>query len=354
MLLSEGSFATSRAYIDSNWVDGGINIKDYKLTSYGESSGDQGMAIPGFVDLQVNGHGGVDLLKAKDVSDIRKISRSLFNHGVSAYLPTLITGPIANHLRVISLIEQVRKEPLPGEAIIIGTHLEGPFISPVKPGVHPVEHILEPDIKLLGEFIRTGKISQVTIAPELAKAVEAIKFLTDSGVVVSLGHSDADTKQANDGFDAGAVTVTHLWNAMRKKSENQPGLAQVALERDDVVIQLIIDGVHLDKKLVIDSIKQCANRFIVTVDAVSAAGLGDGKFQLGEVEIEVKNNRALRSDGTLAGGVSTLTNSLSLMWEYGISLEDGLDSITSRPADLMGRSDLGRLSLGSPAQIWSF
>ena len=173
MLLSEGNFATSRAYIDSNWVDGGISVEDYKLTSYSESSGDQGMAIPGFVDLQVNGYGGVDLLKAKDVSEIRKISRSLFNHGVSAYLPTLITGPSANHLRVISLIEQVRKEPLPGEAIIIGTHLEGPFISPVKPGVHPVEHILEPDIKLLGEFIRTGKISQAVSYTHLTLPTKA-------------------------------------------------------------------------------------------------------------------------------------------------------------------------------------
>ena len=354
MLLIQGNFATSRAYIDSKWVDGGISVKDYKLTSYGETSGDQGMAIPGFVDLQVNGHGGVDLLKAKDVSDIRKISRSLFNFGVVAYLPTLITGPIANHLRVIALIEQVRKEPLPGEAVIIGIHLEGPFISPIKPGVHPTEHILEPDIKLLGEFIRTGKISQVTIAPELPSAIEVIKFLADSGIVVSLGHSNADAKESNAGFNAGAVTVTHLWNAMRKQSESQTGLAQVALERDDVIIQLIIDGIHLDKQLVIDSIKQCANRFIVTVDAVSAAGLGDGKFQLGEVEIEVKNNRASRSDGTLAGGVGTLRNSLSLMWEYGISLEDGLDSLTSRGADLMGRPDLGRLTLGSPAQIWSF
>lgn len=354
MLLSQGSFETDRAYINGEWVDGGVSIADYQLTSYGEKAGVKGMAIPGFVDLQVNGHAGIDLLRVKDSSDIRKVSRTLFNSGVAAYLPTLITGPIENHLRVLSLIEQVRKEPLPGEAVIIGTHLEGPFISSKKPGVHPLKYILDPDIKLLGDFIRTAKISQVTLAPELPKAVEVIKFLVDSGVVVSLGHSDADTKQANDGFNAGAVTVTHLWNAMRKQSENQPGLAQVALERDDVIIQLIIDGIHLDKQLVIDSVKQCSNRFIVTVDAVSAAGLGDGKFQLGEVDIEVKNNRASRSDGTLAGGVGSLSKSLSLMWEYGVSLENAIDSVTSRGADLMGRPDLGRLTLGSPAQIWSF
>lgn len=354
MLLTHGEFATSRAYIDSNWVDGGVKVADSKLTSYSEVAGDIGMALPGFVDLQVNGHGGIDLLQAKDIEDIRKISRSLFNVGVAAYLPTLITGPIDNHLRVLSLIEQVRKEPEVGEAIIIGTHLEGPFISPIKPGVHPVKFILEPDLKLLGDFMRAGKISEVTIAPELKGAIEAIKFLTSSGVVVSLGHSNAGTKESHAGFDAGAITVTHLWNAMRKKNEKESGLAQVALERDDVVIQIIIDGVHLDKQLAIDSIKQCSNRFIVTVDAVSAAGLGDGSFQLGEIDINVKDNRATRSDGTLAGGVGSLSNSLSLMWQYGVSLEDAIDSITSRPADLMGRPELGRLNLGSPAQIWSF
>ena len=354
MLITQGSFATNRAYIDNNWVDGGIKVADNKLTSYGEAAGVEGMALPGFVDLQVNGHGGIDLLKAKDVAEIRKLSRSLFNSGVAAYLPTLITGPIDNHLRVISLLEQVRKEPMPGEAVIIGTHLEGPFISPDKPGVHPVKYILEPDLKLLGEFIRAGKISQVTIAPERAGAIEAIKFLVDSGVVVSLGHSNANTKESNAGFDAGARTVTHLWNAMRKNSESESGLAQVALEREDVIVQLIIDGVHLDKQLAIDSIKQCANRFIVTVDAVAAAGLGDGSFALGEVEINVKENRATRADGTLAGGVGSLRNSLSLMWEYGVALEDAIDSLTSRPADLMGVPELGRLNLGSPAQIWSF
>ncbi len=352
MFLKEGVYSTSQAFIDDNWVDGGIKVSNSKLISYGETSGKKGVAIPGFVDLQVNGHGGIDLLQAQTVEDIRKISQSLFNFGVVAYLPTLITGPIENHFRVLGLIEQVRKEPKENEAIIIGTHLEGPFISSKKPGVHPVEYILEPDIQLLGEFLRAAKISQVTIAPELTNSLTAIKFLSDSGVVVSLGHSDANAAQATAGFDAGATTVTHLWNAMKKQSESEIGLAQIALDREDVMIQLIVDEVHLDRKLVIESIKKCPRRFILTVDAVSAAGLGDGEFSFGQINITVKNNRATRSDGTLAGGVGSLKNSLSLLLDYGIDLTDAIQSVTSRPADLMGRSDLGRLNLGSPAQIW--
>ena len=351
MFLSDGAIATSRAYVNNEWVDGGIKVIDSKLTSYGEVAGQSGMAIPGYVDLQVNGHGGVDLLAAKSTDEIRKLSRSLYANGVIAYLPTLITGPKDLSLHALKLIEEVRKNPLPGEAQIIGTHLEGPFISPVKSGMHPVEYIKVPDQTLIGEFLRAGKISQVTIAPELPGAIELIKFLTASGVVVSLGHSNATAAQAHAGFDAGAKTVTHLWNAMKKRTESEPGLAQVALERDDVIIQLIIDEVHLDSQLVIDSLKQCPGRFIVTNDAVSAAGIGEGVFAFGEIEIKVENGRATRMDGTLAGGVGTLDKSLKLMWEYGVGLEDAIDSVTSRPADLMNMGHLGRLDLGSPVQI---
>ena len=353
MFLSDGDIATSRAYVNNEWVDGGIKVIDSKLTSYGEVAGQNGMAIPGYVDLQVNGHGGVDLLTAKSAEEIRKLSRSLYANGVIAFLPTLITGPKEQSLQALNLIEEVRKNPLPGEAQIIGTHLEGPFISPVKSGMHPVEHIKVPDQTLIGEFLRAGKISQVTIAPELPGAIELIKFLAASGIVVSLGHSNATAAQAHAGFDAGAKTVTHLWNAMKKRSESEPGLAQVALERDDVIIQLIIDEVHLDSELVIHSLKQCPGRFIVTNDAVSAAGVGEGVFAFGEVEIKVENGRATGMDGTLAGGVGTLDKSLKLMWEYGVGLEDAIDSVTSRPADLMDMGQLGRLDLGSPVQILS-
>ena len=177
MFLTDATLATSRAYINNEWVDGGIKVINAKLSSYGEAGGQSGMAIPGFVDLQVHGHGGVDILAAKSVDDIRKLSRSLYANGVIAYLPTLITGPKELSLGALKLIEEVRKNPIPGEAQIIGTHLEGPFISPIKSGMHPVEYIKEPDQTLIGEFLRAGKISQVTIAPELPGALELIKFL---------------------------------------------------------------------------------------------------------------------------------------------------------------------------------
>ena len=154
---------------------------DSLLTSYGERNTNDknidennidGIAIPGFIDLQVNGHGGMDLLAAQSVADIKKVSRSLYAHGVIGYLPTLITGPIAETLRVISLIESAKREYEPGEAKILGVHLEGPFISPLKPGVHPLEYFRDPNNELMGEYLRAGTITLVTLAPELPGAIE--------------------------------------------------------------------------------------------------------------------------------------------------------------------------------------
>ena len=184
MLLQSGSFPTSHALINNQWIPGGIHVNDSLLTSYGEKNiseknvGDDGIAIPGFIDLQVNGHGGMDLLAAESVADIKKVSRSLYANGVIGYLPTLITGPLDQTLKVISLIESAKREYEPGEAKILGIHLEGPFISTLKPGVHPLEYFRNPDNELMGNYLRAGTITLVTLAPELPGAIELITYLT--------------------------------------------------------------------------------------------------------------------------------------------------------------------------------
>ncbi|MBI3428975.1 MAG: amidohydrolase family protein [Actinobacteria bacterium] len=307
--------------------------------------------VPAFLDLQVNGHGGVDLLAAKTTEDIRKVSRSLLQQGVGAYLPTLITGPLDRTVEVMRLIEEVRQSPRDDEAEVVGIHLEGPFLSHEKPGVHPIDYLMEPTQELLGKYITAGTVTIVTIAPEIPGALDAIKFLSQMGIVVSLGHSNATTEQAHAGFDAGATTVTHIWNAMSKDQRPGVGLAGVALEREDIAVQLIVDGVHLSDELVRYTVERASNRFIVTNDAVSPAGLGEGTFPFGTFMVTVHDGRALRSDGVLAGGVGSLKDSFHRLLAMGVSYESALASITSRPAALIGRPDLGVLSKGGRVTV---
>ena len=289
---------------------------------------------PAFIDLQVNGHGGVDLLTAKSVEDVRIVSRSLFENGVIGYLPTIITSALPDAVRAIKLIEEVRANPLPGEAKILGTHLEGPFISVEKRGVHPIEHIVAPDLNLLKALLNAGLIKIVTIAPELPGAIPLIQYLVANGVVVSLGHTNANRSEAIAGFDAGAKTVTHLFNAMPKPPLD--GTAQVALDREDVMIQIIIDEVHVPNDLVRATLIKVSDRFIVTNDPIAAAGLGAGTYPFGGMEITIKDGQARRTDGTLAGGIGTLGMALEIMDSLGVEKSDALASVTTRPCELIG------------------
>lgn len=307
--------------------------------------------VPAFIDLQVNGHGGVDLLAAKTTEDIRKVSRSLLSQGVGAYLPTLITGPLLRTVEVMKLVEEVRRSPKDDEAEVIGIHLEGPFLSPEKPGVHPTNFLSRPTQELLGEYLSAGTVTMITLAPEIPGALDAIKFLTQMGVIVSLGHSNATTQEAHAGFDAGASTVTHIWNAMSKDQTPGVGLAGVALEREEIAIQLIVDGVHLTDDLVRYTVENASDRFIVTNDAVSPAGLGEGTFPFGTFMVTVRDGRAVRSDGVLAGGVGSLKESFQRLLTLGVPFDSVLASMTTRPAALIGRPDLGVLSLGGKVTV---
>jgi N-acetylglucosamine-6-phosphate deacetylase len=287
-----------------------------------------------YLDLQVNGHGGIDLLSASNVDDIRQVSKSLFRSDVIGYLPTIITCSFENAVRSLQIIEEARINPLPGEAKILGVHLEGPFISLEKCGVHLPQFIIAPSQKYLTELMEIALIKMVTLAPELPGALDLIEFITSQGIVVSLGHSDANREQAEAGFDAGAKMVTHLFNAMRKPP--QSGLAEVALEREDVMLQIIVDDVHVPRPLVQETLFKASNRFILTNDAIAAAGLGTGEFPFGDMTISVKDGEARRLDGTLAGGIGNLDESLGIVAELGLPQADALASVTTRPAQLIG------------------
>ena len=286
---------------------------------------------PEFIDLQINGHGGVDFLSAQSADEVRTAARSLYRNGVKGFLPTLITADPAQLMQAAKYIREVQDAPASDEAQILGFHLEGPFISDVKCGVHPKHYIAKPNIEAMKKYLSIGDVKIVTLAPELPGALDLIKFLVQEGVVVSLGHSNATPDEAHAGFDAGAKTVTHLYNGMSKI----PGLAGVALDREDVTIQIIVDDVHVARADVAHALSLSMDRFIMTNDTVTPAGLGDGKYHFGEMDIEVREGRAVRVDGTLAGGIGTLQQSLDILAELGIPADIAWASVTTRPLALI-------------------
>ena len=284
-----------------------------------------------FVDLQVNGHSGVDFLNANSHEDIRKASRALKQEGVAGYLASLITSDLNQLKRAARLINEAMSNQNEDEAKILGLHFEGPCLSHERRGVHAPELLRNPDKTLINEMLTIPNFKMITLAPELPGAIDAIKELTKNGVVVSLGHTTAERPEAEAAFNAGAKTVTHLYNGMRKDG----GLIDLVLEREDIQFQMIIDDVHVSRELVKKACDKALHRLIITTDAVAAAGLGSGKHRLGDMEIEIRDGRAERTDGTLAGGIGKLSRSLEILEEMGYSREKTLPSVTSRPLELI-------------------
>jgi N-acetylglucosamine-6-phosphate deacetylase len=285
----------------------------------------------GLVDLHVNGHAGIDFLTAKNPEEIRKATRSLKSHGVGGFLASLITSEMSDLSRAVELIKEVADSQGEDEAKILGFHFEGPCLSHDRRGVHAPNLLKDPTPNFVSQLLNFPNVKMITLAPELPRGIEAIKEISRAGVVVSLGHTTAGREIAEKAFDAGAKTVTHLYNGMEKDG----GLVEVVLEREDILFQMIIDDVHVSRDLVKKACDKALDRLIVTTDALAPAGLGPGRYPFGDMEIEIRDGKALRLDGKLAGGIGTLNRSLEILDEMGYSRAKTLPSVTSRPLKLI-------------------
>ena len=336
------------AVVDGTLVHGDVEVAGGEVVAVGLAGPGSGLAVPGFVDLQVNGYAGIDVLEA-DATGIAELGRALSLVGVLAYQPTLITAP--PDMARAALDEIARALEL-GGARIIGAHLEGPFLSPARRGAHPAEWLRTPDLDLLASYLAAGcPVTTMTLAPELPGADEAIDALLTRDIRVSVGHTDATAAQAHAAFDHGARTVTHLYNAMRPFAHRDPGVVGAALSRSDVVVQLIADGVHVASEAILTAWRAARGRFALVSDTIAAAGLGDGVFHLGPVEVHVENGVSRNADGTLAGAVRALDWGLRVLIELGVPIPEAVDAVTCTPARIVGRDDLGRLAPGLPADL---
>lgn len=336
------------AVLDGGLVRGDVIVDEGVIAEVGVAPGaSAGLAAPGFVDLQVNGFAGVDFLSA-EVDDYRKAGRALAATGVTAFQPTFITSPLEAYWAPLETVATLEHD---GGPRVLGVHLEGPFISPNWPGAHRADHVLEPNLEIVDRLCAAGPVTYMTVAPERPGGLELIAHLVAKGVVVACGHCDADTEVARRAYDAGARALTHIYNAQRRWKPRDPGIAGVALTRPDVVVQAIVDHVHLAPETAYAAFLGTRGRFCLVTDAMAATALDDGTYTLGDRVVRVEGAEARLEDGTLAGSLLRMDQAVRNLVDLGASIEDAVDAATRVPARLIGRNDIGSLAEGAPADI---
>ena len=286
-----------------------------------------GTVIPGLVDLQVNGFGPHDVLDGKPQT-VDAIRRALLPHGVTTWLPTIVSCPEEVRLRALDAI---------AEAGALGAHLEGPWLNPVRAGAHDPDALTLPDAAAVARSIErhAGLVRIVTLAPELPEALDAIRTLAREGVVASMGHTDATLDEALAGADAGARMVTHLFNAMRPLHHRDPGVVTAAFTDDRVTCGLIADGEHVHPSLVGFTLRTCGDHVALVSDVVSGP---DGQ------------RTARLPDGTLSGSLVALDEGVRVAVSAGVPLETAVAAATRVPADALGES-IGGLEPGRRADF---
>ena len=314
---------------------------------------------PGFVDVHIHGAGGHDAMEGtREALEI--ITATLAARGTTSLVATTVTASeketkdsVAGIAHFILNTSQYPARELSAE--ILGIHFEGPFISPVRRGVHPAKWIVPPSSELLSHLLREarGTAHILTLAPELPGALELISAACQAGLVVSLGHTDATYEQAQAAIDAGASHAAHVFNAMRPFSHRGTGVIGAILTSPKVSAELIADGVHVDEAAMRMLVElKTPERVILVSDGISATGMPDGKYQLGMFEVKVSGGVARNAEGKLAGSTLTLDRALRNMVALGVPLASALRMLTANPARQIGLgARKGVLAPGADADL---
>jgi N-acetylglucosamine-6-phosphate deacetylase len=338
------------ALVDGVVVEGDVVVGDGRVLEVGVApAGEHGLAVPGFVDLHINGIVGVDFLST-GVEGYRAAGVALAATGVTGYLPTFITSPMGDYPQALAVAAEALADDAPG-ARVLGVHLEGPYLSPRWPGAHDPEQLRAPDTAEALALCDAGPVRMMTLAPELDGGLDLVEALAARGVVVSLGHTDADARTAGAAFDRGARAITHLYNAHRRWTARDPGVGGAALIRPGVTVQAIVDHVHLAPEAAYAAFLTARERFSLVTDAMEAAGQGDGVYRLGRREVSVHGARAELTDGLLAGSVLTMDAAVRNLHACGATLPEAVWAATGAPARLLGDPELGVLRVGARADV---
>lgn len=310
---------------------------------------------PGYIDVHVHGGAGHDVMQ-DDPSGRVAFERALARHGVTSYLATTVTAPIDRILGALDRLSGViTAEREPVGAHPLGIHLEGPFISPRKCGVHPADLLLDPTLERFEKMWQasSGTLKMMTIAPELTGAEPVIAEALKRGVHSSLGHSDATFASAKNAIKAGATHATHTFNAMRALDHREPGILGAVLTDDRLMADIIADGVHVAPAMVKLFVKAKGPELAVLItDAISATGMPDGLYQLGGFKVQVRGDRC-ELDGKLAGSVLTMDRAVrNVMTFADWNLQNSVTLATRNPSCLLGATpNKGVIAEGADADL---
>jgi N-acetylglucosamine-6-phosphate deacetylase len=320
------------------------------ITDFGDC-----VIVPGFFDIHI--HGGVNCDVMRGTSDeMKKFETFLARHGVTSYFPTTVTASQDATLSALERLAdriEVAEKNSAGGATPLGIHLEGPFLSHAKRGVHPTVDLVEPSVAAFDELWQAarGHVRMITIAPELNGAEEVIAEASKRGVCVSIGHSDATLEQARCGVKAGARHATHTFNAMRPLDHRAPGILGEVLTNNRLSADVIADGIHVDPTVVdlLFRAKGIENLVLIT-DAISATGMPDGRYQLGTLEVELKDGRCTR-DGNLAGSALTMDRAVRNVMKFArLDLQQAVRAASMNPAKVVG-IEKGTIESGADADF---
>jgi N-acetylglucosamine-6-phosphate deacetylase len=316
-----------------------------------------GLLVPGLVDLQVNGYFGVDFISATP-AEWSAVATRLPKTGVTAFAPAFITAPLDRLAAGLRRAEQAMVAGrVTNSARIVGVHLEGPFLAGSHRGAHNAAFLRDPTdqaLDLLLAAAAPGTLRLMTLAPERPGALDAVRRLAAAGVLVGLGHTDATAAQASAAADAGARMVTHLFNAQRGLHHREPGVVGVGLVDHRLTCGLILDLHHVAAEVAQLTFAAAPGRVVLATDAVAAAGMPPGCYVLGDEPVVVEAGRPpVRDDGTLAGSGLRLDEAVANAVALGVDLVSAVAAASQVPADLLGRTDLGRIAPGAAADmVW--
>jgi N-acetylglucosamine-6-phosphate deacetylase len=344
------------------WSPGYVTIERGEVAEAGEgpppSPADivlpDGILVPGFVDLQVNGYFGVELMAAQP-DGWATVVRRLPETGTTAFLPTFITAPLDRLAAAFRAAASFRQD-LPSGARVLGIHLEGPFIAASRRGAHNEAWIVDPTEEAIDRLLAAGGglLRLVTLAPERPAALAAITQLSEAGVLVSVGHSDATAAQVAQAADRGARMVTHLFDAQRPLHHREPGVVGQALTDRRLTSGLIGDLHHVSAQACRIAFAAAPGRIAIVTDAAACAGMPPGRYLLGGEPIELPPGAGqppIRADGTLAGSTLRMDTGVANMVAVGVDLPAAVAAATRIPADLIGCPRLGRIAPGGAGDL---